>query len=105
MNNSIKNSTLNKEKLIEIMTDNLPALRAKIGLSQDEISNLVGILRQTYCAIETRKRKMAWSTFMSLLFIFWYNDKTNLFVKAIEVFPKELQVILHQSHQDDIVSE
>jgi len=70
MGSSIENKSLNKERLLEIMTDNLPALRAKIGLSQDEVSNIIGISRQTYCAIETHKRKMAWNTFMSLLFVF-----------------------------------
>lgn len=105
MGNSIDNKTLNKEKLLEIMTDNLPALRAKIGLSQDEVSNIIGISRQTYCAIETHKRKMSWSTFMSLLFLFWYNEKTKVLVSAIDVFPQELQVLLHRGNQGDTGSE
>lgn len=105
MGNSIDNKTLNKDKLLEIMTDNLPALRAKIGLSQDEVSNIIGISRQTYCAIETHKRKMSWSTFMSLLFLFWYNEKTKVLVSAIDVFPQELQVLLHRGNQGDTGSE
>ena len=105
MRNSIDNKALDKEKLIEIMTDNLPALRAKIGLSQDEVSNIIGISRQTYCAIETHKRKMSWSTFMSLLFLFWYNEKTKVLVNAIGVFPEELQATLHRGNQVDTVSE
>lgn len=105
MGNSIENKTLNKERLLEIMTDNLPALRAKIGLSQDEVSNIIGISRQTYCAIETHKRKMSWNTFMSLLFLFWYNEKTKLLVSAIDVFPEELQAALHRGNQGDTVSE
>lgn len=59
MGNSIENYAFNKERLLEIMTDNLPALRAKIGLSQEEVSYIIGISRQTYCAIETHKRKMS----------------------------------------------
>ena len=49
---------LDRNKLIEILTDELPVLRAKIGVSQDDISNIIGISRQTYSAIETKKRKM-----------------------------------------------
>lgn len=105
MGNSIENKTLDKERLLEIMTDNLPALRAKIGLSQDEVSNIIGISRQTYCAIETHKRKMSWNTFMSLLFLFWYNEKTKVLVSAIDVFPEELQATLHRGNQGDTVSE
>lgn len=48
---------LDKDKLIEILTDELPVLRAKIGISQGDISNIIGISRQTYNAIETKKRK------------------------------------------------
>lgn len=45
---------LDKDKLIEILTDELPVLRAKIGISQGDISNIIGISRQTYNAIETK---------------------------------------------------
>ena len=105
MGNSIENKTLNKENLLKIMTDNLPALRAKLGLSQDEVSNIIGISRQTYCAIETQKRKMSWSNFISLLFLFWYNEKTQVLVSAIDVFPEELQATLRCGNQEDPVSE
>ncbi|MBR2041666.1 MAG: helix-turn-helix domain-containing protein [Oscillospiraceae bacterium] len=104
MGNSIENKTLNKENLLKIMTDNLPALRAKLGLSQDEVSNLIGISRQTYCAIETQKRKMSWNNFISLLFLFWYNEKTKVLVSAIDVFPEELQTTLSCGNQGNPVS-
>ena len=104
MGNSIENKTLNKENLLKIMTDNLPALRAKLGLSQDEVSNIIGISRQTYCAIETQKRKMSWSNFISLLFLFWYNEKTKVLVSAINVFPEELQTALSCGNQGNPVS-
>ena len=105
MGNAIDNKSLNKEILLEIMTDNLPALRAMIGLSQDDISDIIGISRQTYCAIETHKRKMSWNTFMSLLFLFWYNEKTKMLVSAIDVFPEELQATLQRGNQGNIFSE
>lgn len=104
MGNSIENKTLNKENLLKIMTDNLPALRAKLGLSQDEVSNIIGISRQTYCAIETQKRKMSWNNFISLLFLFWYNEKTKVLVSAIDVFPEELQTTLSCGNQGNPVS-
>lgn len=34
-----------KEKLIQNMTDNLPTLRKKLNLSQEELSELIGV----YC--------------------------------------------------------
>ena len=38
-------SDSDEDKLIEILTEELPALRAKVGLSQDELSNIIGISR------------------------------------------------------------
>ena len=82
---------LNKEKLIDILTEELPMLRAKLGISQDEISSIIGVSRQTYGAIETKKRRMAWSTYMSLILLFGYNDKTTNIVEDIGAFPPSLR--------------
>ena len=48
---------IDKEKLIEVLTEELPVLRAKIGLSQDDLSDIIGISRQTYSSIETKNDK------------------------------------------------
>lgn len=85
---------LDRDKLIEILTDELPVLRAKIGVSQDDISNIIGISRQTYNAIETKKRKMSWNTFLSLILFYGYNEKTTNFVEAIGAFPISLKQTL-----------
>lgn len=66
---------VDKEHLISILTEELPVLRARVGLSQDELSNIIGISRQTYSSIETGKRKMSWNVFLSLLLVFGYNEK------------------------------
>ena len=47
-----------REELMKLLTEELPVLRAKIGLSQSELSSIIGVSRQTYSAIETKKRKM-----------------------------------------------
>ncbi len=88
-------SDLNRDKLIEILTEELPALRAKIGVSQDELSNIIGISRQTYSAIETKKRKMSWNTFLSLILLYGYNEKTNNYLEAVGAFPPLLKNILN----------
>lgn len=48
-----------KNKLIQRLIEELPALRGAVKASQDEIARAVSILRQTYCAIETKKRKIS----------------------------------------------
>ena len=46
-----------KQSLIDKLTEELVFLRTKLGLSQDELSNILGISRQTYSTFETKKRK------------------------------------------------
>lgn len=92
---------VDKDHLISILTEELPVLRAKIGLSQDELSNIVGISRQTYSAIETNKRKMSWNTFLSLLLVFGYNEKTATMLEMSGAFPVELKNILNADRRKE----
>lgn len=46
-----------KDKLISHLTDNLKILRAKGNFTQENVANAIGISRQTYNAIECKKRK------------------------------------------------
>ena len=72
-------NTVGKEqdRLIEILTDELPVLRARLMISQDELSRRIGISRQTYSLIETKKQKMTWVTFMACIAFFQNNAKTK----------------------------
>lgn len=81
---------IDKERLIDVLTEELPVLRAKIGLSQDDLSSIIGISRQTYSSIETKKRRMSWNTYLSLILVFENNEKTKNLLGAIGAFPKEL---------------
>ena len=48
---------IDKKMLMEKLSAKLPALRAKMGSSQAELGELIGVSRQTYSMIETQKRK------------------------------------------------
>ena len=67
-----------QDRLIDILTDELPVLRARLKISQDELSRRIGISRQTYSLIETKKQKMTWITFMALIAFFENNVKTKV---------------------------
>lgn len=90
-------SSIDREKLIEILTEELPLLRAKIGVTQEELSDMVGISRPTYSAIETRKRKMSWNVYLSLLMCFTQNEKTAPIIDMIGAFPEDLKNSLNIS--------
>jgi len=72
-----------QDRLIEIITEELPVLRARLKISQDELSRRIGISRQTYSLIETKKQKMTWLTFMGLLAFFQNNPKTEVELRRI----------------------
>lgn len=86
---------IDKEQLIGILTEELPVLRAKVGLSQDDLSNIIGISRQTYSSIETKKRKMSWNVYLSLILVFDNNEKTREMLNAFGAFPQDLRNALN----------
>ncbi len=92
MNASAKWEITKKQQLffIKTLTAELPALRAKVGVSQSEIASLIGVSRQTYSSIECGKRLMSWSTYLSLVLFFDYNNTTHQMLRNIKAFPEEL---------------
>lgn len=76
-----------KELLISKLMDELIFLRTKLGLSQDELSNLIGISRQTYSALETKRRIMSWGTYLALIFVFDNNEQTHDIIRDTGIFP------------------
>ena len=59
-----------RDVLIEKMTENLPVLRKKLKLSQENLAKFIGSSRYTVMLIETKKRRMTWNTFLSLVLLF-----------------------------------
>lgn len=83
-----------KKIAVDILVDELPSLRAKIGISQDQLAEYVGLSRQTLSAIETRKRPISWQTFLSIVLYFTLNTKTNTTLKLLPGFIEALQKCL-----------
>ena len=82
---------VDKDILVEKFVYQLPILRAVLNMSQDDVGEIVGLSRQTYSSIETKKRKMTWSNFMALLFFFYFNPATKEAVENAGIFPEELK--------------
>lgn len=90
---------IDRDFLIDTLTDELPVLRARIGIKQEELSDILGISRQTYSAIETKKRKMTWNMFISLLMFFTQNKKTEPVIEMIGAFPDELKNMMNVDYR------
>lgn len=71
-----------KELCIVQLTNELPVLRARLELSQQEIANRIGISRQTYNAIECQRRPMTWNTCVSLITLFAGHSQTKKMLRS-----------------------
>ena len=79
-----------KQSLIIALTRELSVLRTKADISQEELANLIGVSRQTYGAIERGSRKMTWSTYLSLVLFYDYNQSTHQLIRSLSIFPQNL---------------
>lgn len=95
-----------KAELISRMTNELIFLRTKLGLSQDELSSLIGISRQTYSTLETKKRFMSWGTYLSLVFVFDNHEQTRDIIRENKIFPYRIfdktESVLQEKQSMDI---
>jgi DNA-binding XRE family transcriptional regulator len=90
-----------KAKLIDNMVTNLPALRRVLGVSQEGLAEMVGLNRSTIAAIENRKRKLSWDTFLALLLVFIKNPTTDKLLSAMEIYTDEFNVFIKGKAKDD----
>ena len=83
-----------KEVLISNLTNNLPVLRTMLKLSQSDLGKIIGLSRQQIVAIETKKRKMTWPTFLAIVLVFNGNDETKQLLSVFEIYTEELDGLI-----------
>ena len=83
------------------LTEELATLRAKAGISQIELCNLIGISRQTYSALEGKKREMNWTTYMSLILFFDSDLDTREMLRTLPAYPGELFLRINAGRNPD----
>lgn len=79
-----------KKKYIKSLAEELPSLRAKVGVPQDELARIIGVSRQTYGAIERKVRSMSWSSYLSLILFFDCHKATHKLVRSLPAYPYEI---------------
>ena len=84
------------------MTGNLQMLRAKLGLTQEEICKLVGVSRQTIVQAE-KNSKLSWGNYLSLVFLFTKNKETKELMDFLDIYPKEFDGLF--SDRDKILDD
>lgn len=86
-----------KTNLMNIMASNLPILRSKLNISQENLAQLLGVTRQTISSIESGQRKMKWSMFLALVLIFFRNEPTKKLLVALDIYTTDLNDFLNIS--------
>lgn len=79
-----------KKASIDLLQNNLSALRAKIGISQEELASIIGVTRQTYYPVESGKKTMTWSMFLALIFVFDAINDTSEMLEELRIYPIDL---------------
>ena len=85
---------MEKAEYIAKMAENLPTLRTKLNMTQEELATLIGVSRSTVILFEKGQRQMTWNTFLSLILIFSKNSETNKLMRAFDIYTDELENIL-----------
>lgn len=83
-----------KEELMSMLRNELPVLRARLGISQAKLAEMIGISRQTYNVIENGKREKTWPIFLSLVAFFQNNEQTAQMLKQTEEFDEKMKKVL-----------
>jgi len=82
---------IDRKHYTRAMASNLPMLRAKIGVSQEELAKLIGVTRQTISATENKTRELSWPHFLSMLFVFTQNPETRDLLSVLGIYTPELE--------------
>jgi DNA-binding XRE family transcriptional regulator len=88
------NQKENRNELREILRGELPVLRAKAKVSQEDISKMLGISRQTYNSYETGKRIIPMVTLLALIAFFQNNENTKNMLFSIEGLKEKLRYMI-----------
>lgn len=88
-----------RSKVIALLRNELPVLRAKARVSQEDIANKIGISRQTYSSIETGKREMSWTTFLALIAFFQNTESPKQMLNSIEGLSQGLENIVDPDNE------
>jgi len=90
-----------KKDYCKVLSEDLPVLRAKLGITQEELAIRVGKSRNMIAQIETGKREMSWVTFVALSLLFLKNETTAAVFKSLEIFDEKVEkFLMFENHSE-----
>ena len=91
---------ISKDEMIEKLVSNLPALRAKLGITQTGLADSIGIGPQTLLAIENRRGRMRWDTFLAAVIIFSKSEATSDYMQFLGLHLESVEKLIRNEILD-----
>lgn len=85
-----KVSNEDKEEVMNNLTENLPTLRKKSGMTQEDLAKQLGVTRQTIVNIESKKTKLNWAMTISIMMFFMLNKSTMSLLKPLGILTNSI---------------
>lgn len=83
-------------ELYEQLRKELPVLRARLGVTQENLAMMVGCSRQTMNSIENGKKEMTWQLFMAIIAVFNREESTRKMLNDLPDFDEKLNIVLSE---------
>lgn len=85
-----------KSELYNELIEEMPVLRARLGITQEVLAMKVGSSRQTVNSVENRKKDMTWQLFMAIMAVFNHDETTRKMLSDIPGFNEKLNIVLNE---------
>lgn len=59
-----------------------------MGITQAQLADCVGITRQTLTAIENGSRKLTWSNYLAMCYVFSSDEETGALLRFLKINPE-----------------
>ena len=89
-----------KKLFKQCLAENMQMLRGKLGISQAELAETLGVSRQTINAVENGRQNMSWNLFISLILFFSYNKDTKELLPIIMSDMQKIEDYLNTKRSD-----
>lgn len=84
------------QKYRSALAENLPMLRTKLKMTQEELAKILNVSRHTIIGIENRNREMTWTTYLALIYIFQRNSEAAQLIDVLNLAPREYDDVMEQ---------
>ena len=88
-----------KQKCIQALSPHLFELRIRADITMQDLSNYLGITRQSYSNFEHGKKTMSWHTYVALLWFYDNNLSTHEMLRNSRAFPEFILERLKNGHR------